>query len=214
MIALWRLSFTSEEIMPNLYRVARGGAFLVVLITTGACSSTGGLGSVLGGVLGGNQGSQVSGTVQGVNTRVQTVSIQQPNGQTVSLTYDNQTQVVYQNQNYSVNSLEYGDEVTARVVNNGNSSYYTDLIQVNRSVSTSNNGNNNLQTIQGNVRQVDQVNGWFTLNVGNNGVVTVNMPYNPSRADLNKFQNLRSGDYVRLYGTWLNNSRVELRQFY
>jgi hypothetical protein len=39
------------------------------------------------------------------------------------------------------------------------------------------------------------------------------MPYSPSRADVAKFQNLRSGDVVRIAGVFLNNSRVELRQF-
>ena len=45
-------------------------------------------------------------------------------------------------------------------------------------------------------------------------VLTVSLPYNLSTADTNKFNSLRSGDYVRLYGVYLNNSRVELRQFY
>jgi hypothetical protein len=40
------------------------------------------------------------------------------------------------------------------------------------------------------------------------------MPYSPSRADQNRFQNLRQGDYVRIAGVYLNNTRVELRQFY
>ena len=40
------------------------------------------------------------------------------------------------------------------------------------------------------------------------------MPYNASRADVQRFQNLRNGDNVRFYGVYLNNSRVELRQFY
>jgi hypothetical protein len=46
------------------------------------------------------------------------------------------------------------------------------------------------------------------------GTVTVSLPYNPSTNDANTFNRLRSGDYVRFYGTYLGNSRVELRQFY
>jgi len=42
----------------------------------------------------------------------------------------------------------------------------------------------------------------------------VSMPYSPSRADQNRFLNLRQGDYVRIAGVYLNSSRVELRQFY
>jgi hypothetical protein len=40
------------------------------------------------------------------------------------------------------------------------------------------------------------------------------MPYNPRQTDLNRFNNLRNGDFVRISGLMLNNSRVELRQFY
>jgi len=42
----------------------------------------------------------------------------------------------------------------------------------------------------------------------------VSLPYNARSSDVNRFRNLRSGDNVRIYGVYLNNSRVELRQFY
>jgi hypothetical protein len=68
--------------------------------------------------------------------------------------------------------------------------------------------------VSGTVRQVDTQNGLFTLNTGNRGTLTVSLPYNVSRADQSRFANLRSGETVRLYGVFLNNQRVELRQFY
>ena len=122
--------------MISIQRVARGGAAAVLFMAATACSNNSNLGDILGGVLGGG-GSQVSGTVAGVNTRLQQIGIQQTNGQTVTVGYDNNTKVVYQNQNYPVSSLEYGDQVTARVASNSNtqSGYYADLIQVDRSVS-------------------------------------------------------------------------------
>lgn len=190
-------------------------ATLMFVMASAACSSTGGLGNILGGILGGQ--SEVSGNVQNIDTRRQEISIRQTNGQNVLVGYDSRTQVVYQNQTYSVNSLEYGDDVTARVSSgDGTSGYYTDYIQVNRSVSGNVGGgvSGNVQTFSGNVRQIDYANGWFTLNTGSYGTLTVTMPYNPTRSDLTRFQNLRSGDSVRLYGVLLNNTRVELRQFY
>ena len=202
--------------MTRVQRAAGVVTAALFVSAAGACSSLGGLGSVLGG---GSQQQQVSGAVQGVDTRSQQIFLQQSNGQTIGLGYDSRTQVVYQNQTYSVNSLERGDQVTARIANsNGsgnNNNYYTDYVQVDQSVS-SNGGttSGNVQTIQGNVRQIDFTNGLFTLNAGNNGVLTVSMPYNPRAADRNRFQNLRVGDNVRLYGVYLSNSRVELRQFY
>jgi exosome complex RNA-binding protein Csl4 len=195
---------------------ARAAALATLLAATlGACSNLGSLGNVLGGVLGGG-GDQVSGTIEGVDTRAQQIFLQQSNGQTVTLAYDNQTQVVYQNQNYPVQALERGDQVTARVQSTNNGGYYTDLVQVDQSVSgsTSGSGSDAVQSFQGTVRQVDRASGRFTLDVNNYGTLLVSMPYNPSRSDVNTFQNLRSGDYVRLYGVLLNSSRVELRQFY
>ncbi len=199
--------------MTGIQRAARIGAAAIFLAGASACAN-GGLGNVLGGVLGGGS-QEFSGSVQGVDTRSQQVFIQQSNGQTMSVGYDSRTQVVYGNQNYSVNSLERGDQVTVRIASSDGSGPYTDYIRVDQSVSSTNGGSTsgNVLTIQGNVRQVNYQQGWFTVN-SNNGVLTVTLPYNPNRNDLNRFQNLRSGDYVRLYGTYVNNSRVELRQFY
>jgi hypothetical protein len=195
---------------------ARCSVTALALATLTACSSAGSLGNILGSVLGGGtaQGSQVSGLVQSVDTRSQQLYIQQSNGQAVNLAYDGQTQVVYQNRNYPVTSLERGDQVTARVQSTSNGAYYTDLVQVDQSVSGAGSGAGNVQTLQGIVRQVDQANGLFTID-GSDGVrLVVQMPSNSSRADVSKFQSLRAGDVARFYGVYLNDSRVELRQFY
>lgn len=186
------------------------------LTTTTACGSTGGLGEILGSVLGGGQGAQggqVSGSVQSVDTRNQIVTLRQSNGQNVSLNYDNQTQVVYQNRNYAITDLESGDQVTATVqtVNNG---YYVSRVQVDQSATSSGTSGQSTQSVQGTVRQVDVSNGWFTISANNNATVTVTMPYNPTRNDLTRFQGLRSGDNVRFYGRYLNSGRIELERFY
>ena len=170
----------------------------------GACSSAGSVGDILGSVLGQQQqGNQVSGAILGVDTRAQQISLQLSSGQ---------------NQNYPVTSLERGDQVTARIQSTNSGGYYTDLVQVDQSVQgtggTSSSSGENVQSLQGNVRAVDRANGWFTLDPGNGVTLTVSLPYNVRQTDLNRFQSLRSGDYVRLYGVFLNNSRVELRQFY
>jgi hypothetical protein len=128
--------------------------------------------------------------------------------------YDNQTQVVYQNQNYSPTALENGDRVTARIQANGNN-YYTDYVQVDQSVNGTGGGNpSNVQLLQGTVRQVDLRNGWFTIADANSyNTVTVTVPNNLNSNDINRFRSLRNGDFVRFYGQYLNNSQVQLRQF-
>jgi hypothetical protein len=184
------------------------------VLALGACAQGGALGEILGGVLGGGA-AQVAGTVRGVNTSAQELSLQQSNGQTVALNFDNQTQVVYQNRTYSVTALENGDQVVARVQQMQNGEYYTDSVQVTQPVSGSGTGGGsaNVQSLQGTVRQVDPNNGVFTVETGNNVILTVSMPYNASNADRARFQNLRNGDYVRFSGVFITNSRVELRQF-
>lgn len=197
--------------MPNNQRIRTGAAAALMIVSLGACA--GNLGNVLGGVLGGGQAQseQLSGTIRGVDTRSQYISIQQSNGQTIPVAYDNQTQVVYQNQKYSPTALENGDRVTARIQANGNS-YYTDYVQVDQSV-TGTGSSSNLQLLQGTVRQVDRRNGLFTVDVNNYNTLTVSLPSNLTSNDLNKFNNLRSGDVVRFYGIFLNSAQVQLRQF-
>jgi len=203
----------------NMHCFGRRAIALSALAGLAACSSAGGLGNILGSVLGGAQGqqaNQVSGFVQGVDTRSQVIALQQQSGQSVNILFDNQTKVVYNNQSYPVTSLDRGDQVTARIqqTNNG---YYADLVQVDQPVqgsSATTAATGNVQAIQGTVRQIDQQNGLFTMDASSGARVMVSMPYSPSRADLARFQNLRPGDNVRIAGVYLNNSRVELRQFY
>lgn len=218
--------------MPFAHWPARRGvgaalATLVALNALGACRSAGSLGEVLGSVLGGGaqgqgaqgQGAQLAGTVAGVDTRGQQIGIQQGNGQTVAVGYDNNTRVVFQNQNYPVTALERGDQVVVRVLDRGNGAYYTDSVSVTQSVSAtggtaSGGGTASVQSIQGVVRQIDRTNGLFSLEVGGGGTVVVAIPYGAQSADVNRFRSLRPGESVRLAGVFLNNSRVELRQFY
>jgi len=185
---------------------------VVLALAMASCSSLGSVGDILGGVLGG--GNQVSGTVRGVNTQSQSISLQQSNGQNVDLRYDNQTRVVYRNQNYPVTALDPGDQVSARVQQLQTGAYYTDSVAVIQPVSGGGGATGgNVQSLQGTVRQVDQTNGWFTLDAGNNVTLTVSMPYNTSSTDRQRFNSLRSGDYVSFYGVYLSSTRVELRQF-
>jgi hypothetical protein len=202
----------------NMHRHGRGAVAAGMLATLAACSAMNSIGSVLGGIIpGGGSQSQVSGYVSGVDTRAQVIGLQQPNGQPVNLLFDSQTKVVYNNQSYPVTSLDRGDQVTARIQNTNNG-YYTDLVQVdqpvNGSAGSSTSTSGTVQSVQGTVRQIDRQNGLFTMDVSNGTRLTVSMPYSPNRADLTKFQNLRSGDVVRIAGVFLNSSRVELRQFY
>ena len=213
----------------RITRASAVSAATVLLLATAACGSAGaGLGNVLGSVLGGGGGaaaqpSTVSGTVRNVGQSQITLQLQ--NGQQVALGYDKQTTVVYQNHSYQVSNLERGDQVTVQVQDTGNGAYYVSAVQVDQSAqngggsANGSNGSNGggsagVQSVQGTVQQVDVRSGLFTLDAGNGYQYTVSLPYNASRADVDRFRALRTGDRVRFYGVALNNTRIELRQFY
>lgn len=196
---------------------ARIGIAALAFASLAGCAQTGGLGEILGGVLGGNNGNQVSGTIQRVDSRYQQIALTQSNGQQLAVTFDNNTKVVYQNQQYSVASLEYGDRVTARLQQTQNGGYYTDYVQVDQPVNGSTTGsttNTQVQSLQGLVRSVDAQNGSFQFEANSNVLLTVSLPYNANRTDVQRLQGLRVGEVVRFSGVYLSNSRVELRQFY
>jgi exosome complex RNA-binding protein Csl4 len=114
---------------------------------------------------------------------------------------------------YAVSSLESGDRVNARVQQLQNGGYYVDSVAVTQSVTGSTTTGNNVQSLQGTVRQIDRTNGLFTVDAGNGVTLTVSLAYNATSTDVNKFNALRSGDYVRFYGVYLSSTRVELKQF-
>jgi hypothetical protein len=213
--------------MNGLMRGLRGAVLLGVGMAAAGCSQLGTLGNVLGGVMqpGVGSGSQVAGTVRYVDTQRQMIQVTTQNGQTGNVYFDNRTQVVYQQQNYSVTALEQGDEVQMQLQQDQQGNYYTSYIQVVRSVQGSggynnnggyNNGgyNNNSQVqAEGRVGWIDYQRGQFSL-VTNRGTYTVMMPYNSSAADANQFRNLRQNSYVRVQGQLVSNNQLQLTRFY
>ena len=201
----------------TIHRCAGRNALLaVVFLAASACSSAGSLGSVLGSVLGGSaSANELTGTIQNVDAQNQQLQIAQSNGQAVAVRFDDQTRVDFDNRRYPVTALENGDEVVARIRDAGNGNYYTDSIHVTQSGgSGAGSGSTNAQPFQGTVRQVDLQHGLFSIDNGSGYAITVSMPYNPSEADLHRFQYLRRGESVRFYGVIVTNSRVDLRRFY
>lgn len=197
-------------------RAGRNALLSVMFFAATACSSAGALGNVLGSVLGGSaSANELTGTIQDVDARNQQLAITQSNGQSVSVRFDDQTRVDFDNRSYPVTALENGDQVVARIRDAGNGNYYTDSIHVTQSGgSGAGSGSTNAQPFQGTVRQVDLQHGLFSIDNGSGYAITVSMPYNPSEADLHRFQYLRRGESVRFYGVVVTNSRIDLRRFY
>ena len=180
---------------------------LVAALAAGGCTQ----GGLLGGILNPAPSDQVAGTVSGVDTRAQQIFITTDNGQQLALQYDSRTQVDYQGQSYPVGNLQRGDVVTARVQGTTNGGYYTDSIQVTQSAQSS--GGGNYQTIEGTVGQINYQDGTFLLTPRNGSSVIVAMPYNPRQTDVQRFNQLRNGDYVRLQGQYVANNRFQVASF-
>lgn len=218
--------------MNGLMRGLRSAVVVAVGVAVTGCSqmgALGGLGEVLGGVLGPQAGSgqgtgEVQGMVRGVDTQRQIIQIQTQNGQVGSVYFDQNTQVVYQNQRYPVTALEQGDQIGMRLQQTQNGQYYTNYIYVTRSVSDNNGGNtgtygnggyNNsgYTQLEGRVSWVDYNRGQFGL-ASNRGTVTVVMPYQTNAGTADRFRNLRNNEYVRVEGQLVSNGRLELTRFY
>jgi hypothetical protein len=199
------------------------GAIAAALLVVSGCAQAGGIGDILGGVLGGQQ--PVGGTetgavvaeVRAVDTRNQVIEIRTDDGQNADIRYDQNTRVVYRQQEYPVTALEPGDVVRMNVQRSGNE-YYTQDIQVQQSVQerqgdTGAYDSDELYQFSGTVDQIDQTRGLFTLRARNGEVVTVAMPYNATSSARDRFQRLRRGNSVAVEGRFVAEERIELTRF-
>ena len=214
----------------------RGIALAGVTAVLAGCSQLGSVSDVLGGVLGagsngGSSSGQIDGTIQGLDTNRGYLQITASNGQTGNVMFDQRTTVVYNNQQYNVNSLERGDYVSMRVYQDQQGNLYTDQIVVQRDVrggnGTYNNGggynnggyNNggsvgtNFVRAQGTVGQVDYNRGMFELRTTYGASYVVSMPYNVAAGDRDMFTRLRSGQQVSVEGNLTGQNQLQLTRF-
>lgn len=193
---------------------------LALAVTATACSG-GSLGDILLGSPSGGGGSG-SGTVtvevQEVRSTQQQIIVRTQEGRQGPVLYDQNTQVIYQNERYAVENLERGDVVDMRVqeVQQG---YYTDLIQVRTPVqerqggTAGGGGDTGVYAVEGTIGQID-LNRWtFTLNMTQGGAVAVHLPDDASSSDRDRLRQYRSGDYVRVEVRPLDQENAELVRF-
>jgi hypothetical protein len=206
--------------------LARSSALLAAtFLATSGCANLGSLGTladVLGGVLGGPGGQQsgrLSAEIQQVDTRQQRIQVRTQDGRTGPVLYDQRTQVIYRQQQYPVTALERGDLVTMEVQQDARENLYASRIHVEQSVQERGGtgtagGTGRMYQMSGQVGQIDGQRGQFQLYVPQQRAwVTVSLPYNPTRATVDRFQRLRSGETVAVEGELVAGDRVELHRF-
>ena len=181
-----------------------------------AGGSLGNLGEILTG--GGAGGQPASGTVtaevQEVRPQSQEIVIRTEDGQQGPILYDQNTQVIYQDQQYPVRALEYGDVVAMRVqqVQQG---YYTDLIEVRQTVQERQGGTRqspqpNVYRVEGTIGSIDAAAGTFTLDMTQGGSLPIYLPDSATAADRDRLRDYRAGDYLRVEVRPLDEETAEL----
>lgn len=213
---------------------AAAAAAVVTLSGCAAGSTLGTLGEILNSTMGGagggqQQNGQILAEVQGIDQNRQVIQLRTQQGQTGNVLYDQNTMVVYQNQQYPATSLERGDVAYFQLQQTQQGATYASRIDVQQSVqerngqTTSNpgtygNGGNTgtyggqRMELVGTVGRIDYNQGWFELRT-QQGTATVTLPYNVGDATRDYFGRLRTGMNVRLEGTNLGNGRIELYRF-
>jgi hypothetical protein len=190
------------------------------ILTGCAGANLGALGDVLGGVLGGGAGQQQQQQqqlvveVQGVNAQQQTIQVRTQEGQTGAVLFDQNTVVVYRQQQYPVTALERGDVATMQVQQIDQNRVYASRIDVQQSVQDrgGQSGVGQLTRISGRVGQIDRQRGLFELQA-QQGTFTVVLPANAGAANTEYFQRLRSGQNVGVEGTIVGTGRLDLYRF-
>jgi hypothetical protein len=173
----------------------------------------------LGGY-GGTTDTDVIGEVEYVDPRSREIEVRTDRGRTDVLRYDDRTQVIYRQRNYSVSNLERGDYIAARVRQERDGRNYTDTITVRESVqdrsgsgSSGRSGGRRYDQVDGRVEYIDPRRGTFELRDSRDRTVLVSVPFNAPRQVMDRFNRLREGDNVRIEGRSVGSDRFELENF-
>jgi hypothetical protein len=203
------------------HRLAHGRsiAVLILALVLPGCAgnSLGSLGDILGSMgmpgSGGQQG-QISVEIRQVDTRQQTIQVATQDGQTGNVYYDQNTVVVYQQQQYPVTALERGDLAVMHVQETAQGSLVVSRIDVQTSAQdrAGQTGSGTVYQYSGRVSAIDHDRGLFVLQL-QNGSVNVSVPYNAPRATVDYFHRLRVGDNVRLEATTVDSGHVQIYRF-
>lgn len=199
--------------------IARAALAVPISLALAGCSGglggLGELGDILGGAVGGGGETRIRAEVQDVNQNDQTISVVTTEGQSGAVRYDQNTQVIYQQQQYPVTALERGDLVVMQLEQSSSGETYVGRIEVEQSVQERGGvaGTEQRQVLQGRVGQIDQSQGAFQLQTQQGTTVVVTLPYNPPSQMLDRFRRLRQGEHVSIEGTVLSQTRVELYRF-
>lgn len=189
------------------------GIILLSALALAGCHELGHIDGV--GDYGSVGGRDIVGEVEYVDPRAREIEVRTDGGRTAVLRYDDKTQVVYRQRNYSVSNLERGDYIAARVQQDRDGRGYTDTITVRESVQDrgGDRRGGRFDRVEGRVEYIDARRGTFELRDSRNRLIVVQVPFNAPRQVIDRFNRLREGDNVRIEGRSTGNDRFELENF-
>jgi hypothetical protein len=198
--------------MRTLSGTLRAMPVALVLAAAGCSGNTlGTLGDIIGMPSGATQTGQLTAEIRQVDPQQERIQVRTQDGQSGYVQFDQNTVVVYRQQQYSVTALERGDVVTMQVQQDSRGNLYASRIDVQQSVQERT-GNTGLLQFYGRVGAIDHSRGLFVLQT-QTGNITVSLPYNPAKATRDYFHRLRAGDTVRVEATMIGDDRAELYRF-
>jgi hypothetical protein len=201
----------------RMQRWAGVGVAAAMLAMTGCAGGLGVLGDILTAPGPDGQAATVTVEVQEVREGTQEIIVRTEGGQQGPVRYDQNTQVIYQNQQYPVRALEWGDIVDMRIheVQRG---YYTDLIQVRtpaqerQGTGTRTSPEPNVYRVEGTIGTIDAAQGSFTLRMTQGGTIQVLIPADQTSAR-ERLRDHLPGDYVRVEVRPIDQERAQLVRF-
>jgi hypothetical protein len=159
---------------------------------------------------------EIRGEITQIDPARREILVRTDDGRRQVLPYDiNRTRVLYHGREYTIDSLESGDIIAFRFPHPRS---YVETVRVQEPVqartgTTLAGRAPNSAVVEGTVERVHPNLGAFDVRSRSGRMVTVSVPYNARTADVDNFRNLRTGDYVRVEGEFVNADNMQLLAF-
>lgn len=155
---------------------------------------------------------EVRGEIAEIDPSRREIRVITDDGRREVVAYDaNRMRVVYHGRDYVVENLQAGDVIAYR--RPPRSSDFVDIVRIYEPVQARAVRRPALATksvVEGTVERVNHDLGFFDVRSEGGKTVTVSVPYNARPAVVDDFKRLRSGDYVRVEGEFVNSDNLQL----
>lgn len=201
--------------MKVLKELALGSALTLALTALAACENI----ALIGRPSLVDLEDEVVGEVERVDTRDRAIYIRPERGRTGMVSYSEDARVIDRGREHPITYLQTGDIVAMQLKKDSRGTPYTTLVRIQQSgrgertgsVGSSRTGS--LQTLDGTVERVDEQRGSFEVRDRDGRQVTVHLPFNARRSDIDRLQRLRIGDRITVEGQFIGQDRFELEAF-